>query len=157
MQPSIVRIGIISDTHGLLRKQALQALQGVDDIIHAGDIGDPKILEALANIAPVIAVRGNNDSAEWATDLPVTETREIDGLKIHVLHDVHELHSDWEDASYQVVISGHSHKPLLKSENETLFINPGSAGPRRFKLPVSVALLEILDGKPVAEINILEI
>lgn len=152
-----VRIGLISDTHGLLRPEAIDALQGVDRIIHAGDIGNPQILEQLGQIAPVAAVRGNNDQAGWAIALPVAETIEIDGVALYLLHDVKELDLDLKSTGIQVVISGHSHKPSIKMEDGVLFVNPGSAGPRRFKLPVSVALLEIADGKAGACIRILDL
>jgi putative phosphoesterase len=153
---TLLRIGLISDTHGLLRPQAVAALQGVDHIIHAGDIGTPRILEQLGQIAPVMAVRGNNDQAPWASEIPVSQTVKMNGVAIHVLHDVHELAFDPAASGVQVVIAGHSHKPAIDIRNGVLFINPGSAGPRRFKLPVSVATLDLCGGMPDAQIRILE-
>lgn len=136
-------IGLISDTHGLLRPQALQALQRSDLIIHAGDVGDPRILEALRRIAPVFAVRGNVDTEPWAQSLPETEVIEIDDSTIYVLHDVHALDLDPSAAGFQMVVSGHSHKPGSAEKGGILFVNPGSAGPRRFDLPVTVARLDV--------------
>jgi putative phosphoesterase len=153
---TLLRIGLISDTHGLLRPQAVAALQGVDHIIHAGDIGTPQVLEQLRQIAPVMAVRGNNDQAPWASEIPVSQTVKMNGVAIHVLHDVHELDFDPAASGVQVVIAGHSHKPAIDRRSGVLFINPGSAGPRRFRLPVSVATLDIRGGIPDAQIRILE-
>jgi putative phosphoesterase len=134
-------IGLISDTHGLLRPQALSALEGSELIIHAGDVGDPKILAALKNIAPVFAVRGNVDTQPWARALPETEAVEIDGATIYVLHDVHALDLDPVAAGFQMIVSGHSHQPGQAEKGGVLYVNPGSAGPRRFNLPVTVARL----------------
>ena len=136
-------IGLISDTHGLLRPQALRALEGSDLIVHAGDVGDPEILEALKTIAPVFAVRGNVDTDPWAQALPETEVIETDPLTMYVLHDVHALDLDPAAAGFHIVVSGHSHKPARAEKGGVLFINPGSAGPRRFDLPVTVALLHV--------------
>jgi putative phosphoesterase len=136
-------IGLISDTHGLLRPQALRVLEGSDLIVHAGDVGDPEILEALKTIAPVFAVRGNVDTEPWAQALPETEVIETDSITIYVLHDLHALDLDPSAAGFQVVVSGHSHKPAREERGGVLFINPGSAGPRRFDLPVTVALLHV--------------
>jgi putative phosphoesterase len=136
-------IGLISDTHGLLRPQALQALDGSDLIIHAGDVGNPEILEALKTLAPVFAVRGNVDTEPWALALPETEVIEIDPATIYVLHDVHALDLDPVAAGFRVIVSGHSHKPARADHGGVLFLNPGSAGPRRFDLPVSVARLDV--------------
>jgi putative phosphoesterase len=152
-----VRIGLISDTHGLLRPQAQQALAEVDHIIHAGDIGSAWILEQLERIAPVTAIRGNNDSEEWAAAIPETRTLEIGGVRVYVLHDLKQLDLDPGVAGFQVVISGHSHKPAIDLRDGVLFVNPGSAGPRRFKLPVAVAYLDIAAAQPHAEIRILEL
>jgi len=152
-----IRIGLISDTHGLLRPEATQALQGVDHIIHAGDIGNSSILEQLADIAPLIAVRGNNDFGAWADALPTEKTLELGGATLYVLHDVNELDLDLQAAGIQVVISGHSHSPLISTQNGVLFVNPGSTGPRRFKLPVSLAFLEITHGKAAAELRIFDL
>jgi len=136
-------IGLISDTHGLLRPEALRALEGSDLIIHAGDVGDPEILETLKTIAPVFAVRGNVDTAPWALALPETEAIETDLATIYVLHDVHALDLDPVAAGFHLIVSGHSHKPARTERDGVLFINPGSAGPRRFDLPVTVALLRL--------------
>ena len=148
----MVRIGVISDTHGLLRVEALNALGGSDYIIHAGDIGAPEILEELAAIAPVTAVRGNVDRAAWAQKLPVTELLEMGGVSIYVLHNLQELDLTPEAAEFRVVVSGHSHIPMQNMQNGVLYFNPGSAGPRRFKLPVSVGRLLARDGRVEGEI-----
>ena len=147
-----VRIGVISDTHGLLRAEALAALRGSERIIHAGDIGSPPILEQLATIAPVTAVRGNVDKGAWARTLPQTEVLEIGGIVIYVLHDLSELDLRPEAAGFRVVISGHSHVPKLEERHGVLYFNPGSAGPKRFKLPVSLGRLLIRDGKVQGEL-----
>jgi hypothetical protein len=136
-------IGVISDTHGLLRPQALQALEGVELILHAGDIGDPKILCALARIAPVHAVRGNTDRGDWARDLPHTLMVEVGGVHLYVLHELFCLDLDPAAAGISAVIFGHSHRPHLEHKNGVLFLNPGSAGPRRFTLPVSLARIKL--------------
>lgn len=148
-------IGVISDTHNLLRPQAINALGGVDLIIHAGDVCNPQILEELNSIAPTIAVRGNNDKGGWAEKLPVFETVKAQNVYIYVIHDIKELHIKSADEKFKVVISGHSHKPSAENKNGVLYLNPGSAGPRRFKLPVSVARLKI-DGENV-EAKIIEL
>ena len=134
-------IGLISDTHGLLRPEALRALEDSDLIIHAGDVGDPEILETLKTLALVFAVRGNVDTEPWAKALPETEVVEIDRATVYVLHDVHALDLDPAAAGFQIVVSGHSHKPGRTERDGVLFVNPGSAGPRRFDLPVTVARL----------------
>lgn len=154
---SPLRLGLIADTHGLLRPQALEALQGCARIIHAGDIGGrggqhAGILEALARIAPVTAVRGNNDRADWAEALPETARVEFAGLRIHVLHILGDLALDPVAEGIRVVVSGHSHQPRIETRNGVLYINPGSAGPRRFKLPVGVARLWVSCGKARAEL-----
>jgi len=136
-------IGLISDTHGLLRPQALRALEGSDLIVHAGDVGDPEILETLKTLAPVFAVRGNVDTEPWGVALPETEVIETDHATIYVLHDVHALDLDPAAAGFHIVVSGHSHKPSRTEHGGVLFLNPGSAGPRRFDLPVTVALLHM--------------
>jgi uncharacterized protein len=136
-------LGIISDTHGLLRPEAMKALAGVSLIIHAGDIDTPEVLDALRAIAPVVAVRGNNDKGSWAQALSETEVVEVGGVALYVLHDVKALDLDPVAAGFQAVISGHSHRPGLVTRQDVLFLNPGSAGPRRFTLPVSVARLRI--------------
>jgi putative phosphoesterase len=140
-------IGLISDTHGLLRPQALRALEGSDLIIHAGDVGDPEIIEALKMLAPVFAVRGNIDTEPWAQALPETEVVETDSATIYVLHNANALNLDPVAAGFHVVVSGHSHKPSRTERAGVLFLNPGSAGPRRFDLPVTVARLR-LDQNP---------
>ena len=141
------KIGLISDTHGLLREQALRALAGADRIIHAGDVGTPEILESLRQIAPVIAVRGNIDTAPWANTLPVTAVVETSGPTIYVLHDLHQLDLKPAPVGFGIVISGHSHKHGREERDGVLYINPGSAGPRRFNLPVTLAWL-YLEGLP---------
>ena len=140
-------IGVISDTHGLLRPEALAALEGSDYIIHAGDIGDPQILDKLATLAPVTAVRGNVDRGEWAQKIPATNILEIGEISIYVLHNLQELDLKPEVAKFAAVIYGHSHVPKHELKNGVLYFNPGSAGPRRFKLPVSVGRLTIEDNK----------
>jgi putative phosphoesterase len=138
-----MQVGVISDTHGLLRPEAVAALQGVDLILHAGDIGKPEVLAGLGAIAPVVAIRGNNDTGEWATTIPDRETVTIGDISVHMLHIIKELNLDPQGTGIQVVVSGHSHKPLIEERAGVLFLNPGSAGPRRFKLPISVAHLQI--------------
>ena len=137
------RIGIISDTHGLLRPEALAALAGVTHILHAGDVGDPEILKRLALIAPVTAIRGNVDAAGPCARLPATEYVTITGTNLYMLHDLHALDLDPASAGIAAVIYGHSHKPFIAYRKGVLFFNPGAAGPRRFSLPVSVGLLAI--------------
>jgi putative phosphoesterase len=134
-----MRIGVISDTHGLLRPEALAFLQGCDRIVHGGDIGDPRLLEALAAIAPLTVVRGNNDGAAWADGVPETALLEVGGLRLFAIHDVALLRIDPVAEGIQVVVSGHSHRPLAEQRGPVLYLNPGSAGPRRFKLPITVA------------------
>ena len=142
----MLRIGVISDTHGLLRPQALHALAGAQHLIHAGDIGAPEVLEQLRELAPVTAVRGNNDVGEWAARLPAAVTFELEGLRLHLLHDVAELALAPAKLGIRAVIAGHSHRPAVRETGGILYLNPGSAGPRRFRLPVSVAWLEIDHG-----------
>lgn len=139
-------VGVISDTHGLLRPEASAALQGSDYIIHAGDIGDPGILDALSKIAPVTAVRGNVDRNAWARKVPETNVLEVDGLSIYVLHNLAALDLKPEAAGFSAVIYGHTHVPKQEVGNKVLYFNPGSAGPRRFKLPVSVGKLIVENG-----------
>src|SRR2546430_17160588 len=136
------RIGIISDTHGLLRPEAERGLAGVDHIIHAGDIGRPEIVDALRRIAPVTAIRGNVDSGEWAREYPDTKLVRLAGKSIYVLHDLKTLKAD-PGACIDVIISGHSHVPKIDTVGGVLYVNPGSAGPRRFKLPITLATLEV--------------
>lgn len=144
--------GIISDTHGLLRPEAVEMLQGVEQIIHAGDVGKPEILEALRTIAPVIAVRGNVDKGEWANHLKLTEVVEIGEAMLYVLHDLGTLDLDPKAAQMDAVIYGHSHQPSVEWKNDVLYLNPGSVGPRRFDLPVSMALLRITGKQIEAEL-----
>jgi putative phosphoesterase len=151
------RIGLISDTHGLLRPEARFALAGVSRIIHAGDICNAGVLQQLEDIAPVVAVRGNNDRGEWAQRLAEKEVLEIGGVRVCVVHDLHDLHVDPVAEGIKVVISGHSHRPVVKKERGVLFVNPGSAGPRRFRLPISVGFLDIRDGVAKAELEMLEV
>ena len=139
----VTRVGLISDTHGLLRAQAVAALRGCDHIVHGGDIGDPRILDALAAIAPLTVVRGNNDAAAWADGVPETALLEVGGLRLFAIHDVALLRIDPVAEGIQVVVCGHSHRPLAEQRGPVLYLNPGSAGPRRFKLPISVAELRI--------------
>ncbi|HZW13663.1 MAG TPA: metallophosphoesterase family protein [Noviherbaspirillum sp.] len=150
-------IGLISDTHGLLRPEARIALRDVDQIIHAGDICDPHVLHALETIAPVSAVRGNNDRGHWAEKLPEKERLEIGGVGIYVVHDLHDLDIEPRAAGIKVVVTGHSHKPHSRMENGVLYVNPGSAGPRRFKLPISIGFLEIKDGQAKVRLQTLEV
>lgn len=141
------RVGIMSDTHGLVRPEAIAALRGVDMILHAGDIGASEVLETLNEIAPVVAVRGNNDKGEWAEALPDWEVVEIGSVSIYMLHDLKEIDISPSGGGFQVVVSGHSHKPSLEDRRGVLYVNPGSAGPRRFSLPVSIAELRVVDDK----------
>jgi len=147
-----LRIGLISDTHGLLRPEALAQLQGCDHLIHAGDIGKPEILASLEAIAPLSAVRGNNDQADWARDLPERLLIKIGRLAIYVLHDLAELTIDPLAEGIAVVVSGHSHQPKLEERDGVLYVNPGSAGPRRFKLPIGLGHLEIDNGQVHVEL-----
>jgi putative phosphoesterase len=137
------RIGLISDTHGLLRQEAVEALRGSELIIHAGDVGKLEILDTLRALAPVVAVRGNVDKEPWAQTLPETAVAEAGAVLIYVLHDLGALDLNPRAAGFQVVVSGHSHKPGSYERNGVLYINPGSAGPRRFQLPVTVARLNL--------------
>jgi putative phosphoesterase len=150
-------VGVISDTHGLVRLEALQALQGVELILHAGDVGKPEVLTELRTIAPVYPVRGNMDREDWARNLPKTATVDVGGFTLYVLHDINALDLDPAAAGFRAVISGHSHQPSAVDRNGVLFLNPGSAGPRRFRLPVSLAILEIegdLLGTRVVELKV---
>ena len=144
MQERIV--GVISDTHGLLRPQAVEALRGAELIVHAGDVGAPEVLEGLRAIAPVRAIRGNNDTDSWALGLPETDLVEVADVSIFVLHSLADLDLDPKAAGFRVVISGHSHRPEAIAKDGILYLNPGAAGPRRFSLPLSVARLSIASG-----------
>jgi hypothetical protein len=137
------RIGLLSDTHGLLRPEALEFLRGSDFIVHAGDIGDAAVLDTLGTLAPVTAVRGNNDRDAWARGIAETEVLQVDEVFIYVLHDLAQLDLAPAAAGFQVVVSGHSHQPRIEERDGVLYVNPGSCGPRRFKLPVAVAELRI--------------
>jgi len=138
-------IGVISDTHGLMRPEAIEALQGAKLIIHAGDIGSPEILDVLQEIAPVFAVRGNNDRESWGQEIPLTEMIAVGRHSLYVLHELDHLDLDPATTKVSAIIYGHSHKPQAEYRNGVLFLNPGSAGPRRFKLPVAVARLYVYD------------
>lgn len=140
-------IGVVSDTHGLIRPETLQALRGSKLIIHCGDIGDPSVLKTLRTIAPVRAIRGNNDHGAWADRLPDRKFVKIGSQSIYVLHNLAELELDLEASGVTAVVSGHSHKPVVERRGGVLFLNPGSAGPRRFKLPVTVATLALRSGR----------
>jgi len=144
-------IGLISDTHGLMRPAALAALGGSEVIIHAGDIGKPEVIDALKTIAPVLAIRGNNDRAAWAEQIPDELDLQINGIKVYLIHDASDMDSA-SAAGFHAVVSGHSHKPSLVTNDGVLFINPGSAGPRRFKLPIAVARIKLRGGKVRAKI-----
>jgi hypothetical protein len=150
-------IGLIADTHGLLRPEAVTLLEGCAHIVHAGDIGSRTgdargVLDGLARIAPLTAVRGNNDRRSWAAPIPHTADLEFHGVRIHVLHILGELAIDVAAVGVNVIVSGHSHQPRVETRGGVLFVNPGSAGPRRFKLPVSVARLWVGDGRAEAEL-----
>jgi putative phosphoesterase len=152
MSKASITVGIISDTHGLLRPQAIEALKNSDFIIHAGDVGDPQILLELEKLAPVTAVRGNIDQEPWAKKLPETEVLEAGGLTIYILHDLKQLDLKPEAAGFSAVITGHTHKPKQETKNGVLYFNPGSAGPRRFSLPITVGRLTIRDGAISSEL-----
>jgi putative phosphoesterase len=138
------RVGLISDTHGLLRPEAVGFLRGSDFIVHAGDIGDARVLDKLGTLAPVTVVRGNNDEGPWADSIAETEVLRINDVLIYVLHNLAELDLDPAAAGFRVVVFGHSHRPLSETREGVLYVNPGSAGPRRFKLPISVGELQIV-------------
>ena len=148
-------IGLISDTHGLMRPEALEALEGVELILHAGDVGSPDVLDALERVGPVWAVRGNTDRDAWADRLPATQIVEAAGSSLYVLHDLAQLDLDPGAAGFAVVVYGHSHQSSATTRGGVLYVNPGSAGPRRFRLPVTIALLQ-LDGAE-AEARIVEL
>ena len=152
MAAGVHTLGVISDTHGLVRPEALAALAGVERIVHAGDIGSRDVLEALERVAPVTAVRGNNDRGDWAKKIPETEVVEVGGVSLYLLHDLHELDLEPRAAGFAAVISGHSHQPKVEERDGVLYLNPGSAGPRRFKLPISLARLTVAGGRLRAEL-----
>jgi hypothetical protein len=150
-------VGVIADTHGLVRPEALAALAGCDGIIHAGDVGAEEVLSALRAIAPLTAVRGNNDRMAWAAALPESEAVEVAGSWLYVLHDLNDLDLDPRAAGFAAVIAGHSHRPAIEDRGGVLFVNPGSAGPRRFRLPVAVARLRIGAGRVQGELIVLDV
>ena len=152
-----MKIGVISDTHGLLRSQAIDLLAGVDRIVHAGDIGAAQIVDSLSAIAPVTAIRGNNDIDGWARAYREEETLDIAGRRLFVLHDVNELRFDPAARGFDVVIFGHSHKPAAQTRGGVLYLNPGSAGPRRFKLPIALATLDLDEDGVRAHIHEIEV
>ena len=156
MAAGVHTLGVISDTHGLVRPEALAALAGVERIVHAGDIGDRAVLDALARVAPVTAVRGNNDRGAWAAGIPETEVVEVGGVSLYLLHDLHELDLEPRAAGFAAVISGHSHQPRVEDRDGVLYLNPGSAGPRRFKLPISLARLTIEHARVSAKLVTLQ-
>lgn len=151
------RVGLISDTHGLLRPQATAFLRGSDFIVHAGDIGSGNILRELGAIAPVTAVRGNNDTGPWAQAVSETEVLQVGEIFIYVLHNLAELDVDPVAAGFQVIVSGHSHKPSIEERRGVLYVNPGSSGPRRFKLPIAVAELHVVGDSVKAQVVELEV
>jgi hypothetical protein len=155
--PNTKIVGILSDTHGLLRPEVTAALTGVDHILHAGDVGDGQILETLEKIAPVVAVRGNMDYGSWSNRLSVTETVEIDNVFFYILHDRYHLDLDPTAAGIHVVVSGHTHQPDLFTENGVIYLNPGSAGHRRNRYPVSLARVRIHNGTPVPRLITVDI
>ncbi|WP_207886346.1 metallophosphoesterase family protein [Pseudomonas sp. 30_B] len=146
-----LRIGVIADTHGLLRPEALAALKGCDHILHLGDIGPESLLDQLRALAPLDVVRGNNDTGDWADALPDTLLLELGGLRLYLIHDLKQLAVDPRAEGFDVVLAGHSHKPLNEVRDGVLYLNPGSAGPRRFKLPIALAILALTDGKAEVE------
>jgi len=148
----VLIIGVISDTHGLLRPEALSALRGSDYIVHAGDIGDPDILKRLSEIAPLTAIRGNVDREPWAQKVPATNVLDVKGVSIYILHNLNELDLKPEAAGFAGVVYGHSHVPKQETKNGVLYFNPGSAGPRRFRLPVTIGRLKVEGGKVSGEI-----
>lgn len=151
------RIGVISDTHGLLRPEAIAFLQGCERIVHGGDIGDASVLEALTRIAPVVAVRGNNDRGPWAAALPEDANLHVEAVSVYAIHDLSQMTIVPAAEGVRVVVSGHSHKPSVDERDGVLYVNPGSAGPRRFSLPIAVAEL-VIDGDSVdARIVLLDV
>lgn len=147
-----MRIGLISDTHGLLRPEALAFLAGADHIIHGGDIGGPDILERLADLAPLTVVRGNNDTAAWADAIPETASLDLGGVRLYLIHDLKQLDIDPARAGVRVVVSGHSHKPACSERGGVLYVNPGSAGRRRFSLPIAAGELLVHHGEVQARL-----
>jgi uncharacterized protein len=148
----MITVGVISDTHGLLRPDAVAALHASDLIIHAGDVGDPQILERLRAVAPTFVVRGNVDTSAWADALPLTEVVQVGDQQIYVIHNLADLDLDPRVAGFAAVISGHTHRPHAEIRNDVLYLNPGSAGPRRFTLPIAVARLRVSGSRIAHEI-----
>ena len=157
MRESEILVGVISDTHGLLRPEAISALRGSDLIIHAGDVGNPEVIEELRGVAPTFIVRGNIDKESWASALPMTELVEIGGVLFYVLHEISQLDFDPAAAEFAAVVYGHSHVPSIETRQGVLFLNPGSAGPRRFKLPVTVARVRVSGQRIDSEIVQLQV
>jgi putative phosphoesterase len=157
MTANNILVGVISDTHGLLRAEALQALRGSDLILHAGDVGQPEIISKLREIAPVFPVRGNVDTGSWAAKIPLTETVAVGDVVFYLLHDRADLDLDPGAAGFSAVVYGHSHQPLIANRGDVLFLNPGSAGPRRFKLPVTVARVRVSGRELAPEIITLDV
>src|SRR5262249_11375353 len=151
-----MKIGVIADTHGLMRPEALHALRGSDLILHAGDIGKPTVIEALQTVASVVAVRGNNDNGAWADSFAGSEVVKAKSMLIYMLHDLGELDLDPGAKNIGVVVSGHSHIPFVETRRGVLYLNPGSAGPRRFRLPISVARLTVAGDRAHAELVYLD-
>ncbi|MFS2123999.1 metallophosphoesterase family protein [Pseudomonas sp. Pseusp97] len=152
---SFLRIGVIADTHGLLRPEALAALKGCDHILHLGDVGPASLLDQLRELAPLDVVRGNNDTDDWAAALPETLLLELGGLRLYLIHDLKQLAIDPAAEGIDIVLAGHSHKPLNEVRNGVLYLNPGSAGPRRFKLPIALAVLTLTGGH--AEVEMIQL
>jgi putative phosphoesterase len=150
--PTSLTIGLISDTHGLLRPEAVAALAGSDFIVHAGDVGSPDVLAGLSRVAPVTAIRGNVDRGDWASALPATDVLQVGETFIYVIHDLAELDLDPAAAGFQAVVSGHSHMPASREKDGVLYINSGSAGPRRFRLPITLGRLTIARGRLISEL-----
>jgi putative phosphoesterase len=150
-------VGVISDTHGLLRPEALDALRGSDMIIHAGDVGKPEVIDRLGEVAPTHVVRGNVDKESWAAALPMTELVELGEHRLFVLHDISELDVDPVAAGFAAVVFGHSHRPSIETRSGILFLNPGSAGPRRFKLPITIARVKMSGQRLRADIVELQV
>ena len=150
-------LGVISDTHGLLRPEALDALRGSDMIIHAGDVGKPEVIDRLGEVAPTHVVRGNIDKGSWAAALPMTELVTLGKHRLFVLHDISQLDVDPAAAGFAAVVFGHSHRPSIETRNGILFLNPGSAGPRRFKLPITIARVKTSGQRLHADIVALQV
>jgi uncharacterized protein len=157
MRGSEIVVGVISDTHGLLRPEAIRALRGADMIIHAGDVGNPEVIEELRGVAPTFVVRGNIDKEHWATALPMTAVVEVGDRLFYVLHEISQLDFDPAVAGFAAVVFGHSHVPSMETREGVLFLNPGSAGPRRFKLPVAIARVRVSGERIDSEIVELQV